>query len=97
MDAALRSSNPRIYAAGDVTGGYLFTHAAALESRTAVRNILFPGQAKLDERVMPWATFTEPEVARVGLSEAEARAQHGERVRVYTQPMRAVDRAVAEG
>ncbi len=97
VDAALRSSNPRIYAAGDVTGGYLFTHAAALESRTAVRNILFPGQAKLDERVMPWATFTEPEVARVGLSEAEARAQHGERVRVYTQPMRAVDRAVAEG
>lgn len=97
VDAALRSSNSRIYAAGDVIGGYNFTHAAALESRTAVRNILFPGRVKLDERVMPWATFTEPEVARVGLTEAEARAQHGERVRVYTQLMRAVDRAVAEG
>lgn len=97
VDAALRTSNPRVYAAGDVIGGHLFTHAAALEGQIAVRNILFPGRAKLNERAMPWATFTEPEVAHVGLTEAAARGQRGARVRVYTQPMREVDRAVADG
>ncbi len=97
IDRSLRTSNPRIYAAGDVTGGYRFTHAAALQARTAVRNALFPGRSALDERVMPWATFTEPEVAHVGLTEAEARKRHGERVRVYAQPFRSVDRAITDG
>jgi pyruvate/2-oxoglutarate dehydrogenase complex dihydrolipoamide dehydrogenase (E3) component len=97
VDSSLRTTNPRIYAAGDVTGGYRFTHAAALQARTAVRNALFPGRHALDERVMPWATFTEPEVAHVGLTEAEARRRHGERVRVYAQPFRSVDRAITDG
>lgn len=97
VDAYLRTSNPRIYAAGDVTaGGYRFTHAAALDARIAVRNALFPGKSKLDTRVMPWATFTEPEVAHVGLTEAEARRQHGAGVRVITQRYTGVDRAVTD-
>ena len=98
VDDHMRTSNPQVYAAGDVTGGYLFTHAAALQSRAAIRNMLFPGpaQARVDERVMPWATFTEPEVAQVGLTEAEARGKHGAEARVYSQPMREIDRAVTE-
>ncbi|MGH2516790.1 MAG: FAD-dependent oxidoreductase, partial [Ktedonobacterales bacterium] len=98
-DAYLRTSNSRIFAAGDVRGGYLFTHAAALQARTAVRNMLLPAiaRSKLDERVMPWATFTEPEIAHVGLTEAEARKEYGGDVRSYTQPLAGVDRAVTEG
>jgi pyruvate/2-oxoglutarate dehydrogenase complex dihydrolipoamide dehydrogenase (E3) component len=97
VDATLRTSNPRIYAAGDVIGGYRFTHAAALEARAAVRNALYPGCSKLDERVMPWTTFTEPAVAHVGLTEAQARERHGDAVHAYTQPFRAVDRAATDG
>lgn len=92
----LRTSNPRMYAAGDVIGGYRFTHAAAVEARTAVRNALFPGNKRLDTRVMPWATFTEPEVAHVGLTEAEAHRQYGNDVRVETQHFTGVDRAVTD-
>jgi pyruvate/2-oxoglutarate dehydrogenase complex dihydrolipoamide dehydrogenase (E3) component len=99
VDAYLRTSNPRILAAGDVTGGYRFTHAAARQAGVAVRNALLPGVArtKLDERVMPWATFTDPAVAHVGLTEAEARARHRDAVRVYTQTFDEVDRAVTDG
>lgn len=97
VDANMRTSNPRVYAAGDVTGGYLFTHAAARQARAAVRNMLFPSQSKVDERVTPWATFTEPEVARVGLTEEEARQRYGSGLQVYTQAMTSVDRAVTDG
>ena len=97
VDEYLRTSNGRVYAAGDVTGGYRFTHAAALDARVAVRNALFPGKSKLDTRVMPWATFTEPEVAHVGLTEVEARSQYGANVHVGTQPFTGVDRAVTDG
>jgi pyruvate/2-oxoglutarate dehydrogenase complex dihydrolipoamide dehydrogenase (E3) component len=98
VDRYLRTSNSRIYAAGDVTGGYRFTHAAALQARTAVRNALFPGGTALDERAMPWTTFTEPEVAHVGLSEAQARQRYGDGVlRIFVQSMREVDRAVTDG
>lgn len=97
VDANMRTNNPRVYAAGDVTGGYLFTHAAARQARAAIRNMLFPSQSKVDERVTPWATFTEPEVAHVGLTEAEARRQFGAEAQVYTQAMTGVDRAVTEG
>ena len=96
VDEYLRTSNPRVYAAGDVIGGYRFTHAAALHARTAVRNALFPGRRTLETRVMPWATFTEPEVAHVGLTEAEARRRYGAHVRVDLQPFTGVDRAVTD-
>jgi len=96
VDEYLRTSNPRVCAAGDVTGGYLFTHAAALDARVAIRNALFPGKSKRDTRVMPWATFTEPEVAHVGLTEADARRQYGASVNVTTQHYAGVDRAVTD-
>ncbi|MEO7000918.1 MAG: FAD-dependent oxidoreductase [Ktedonobacterales bacterium] len=96
VDEYYRTSNARIFAAGDVIGGYLFTHAAALQARVAARNALVPVRAKRDERIMPWATFTEPEVAHVGLTEAEARAAHGNDVVVVSQPFSGVDRAITD-
>src|SRR5262249_39410971 len=78
VNTRLRTSNSRVYAAGDVIGGgSLFTHAAAKQARVAVQNILLPIRPISDERIMPWATFTEPEVAHVGLTEAAAREQRG--------------------
>jgi pyruvate/2-oxoglutarate dehydrogenase complex dihydrolipoamide dehydrogenase (E3) component len=97
VDRYLRTSNRQVYAAGDVIGGHRFTHAAALQARTAVRNALFPGRTALDERVMPWATFTEPEVAHVGLTEVQAREQYGTRVQTFTQSFRTLDRAITDG
>jgi pyruvate/2-oxoglutarate dehydrogenase complex dihydrolipoamide dehydrogenase (E3) component len=96
-DATLRTTNRRVYAAGDVRGAPFFTHAAARQARLAVRNAVLPVRARLDERALPWATFTDPEVARVGLSEMEARARYGERVRVYMVSLAEMDRAEAEG
>ncbi|MBF6589074.1 MAG: FAD-dependent oxidoreductase [Ktedonobacterales bacterium] len=98
VDAHLRTTNGRAYAAGDVIGGYLFTHAASREALVAVRNALLPSFTRqaLDQRVMPWATFTEPEVAHVGLTEAEARQRYGSSVEVFTQPFKEVDRAVTD-
>jgi len=96
VDKGLRTSNPRVYAGGDVIGSYRFTHAAALHARVAVRNALFLGASAVDQRVMPWATFTDPEIARVGLSEEEARRRHGSSVRTFTQPFTEVDRAVTD-
>ena len=96
VDEYYRTSNSHIYAAGDVIGGYLFTHAAALQARVAARNALVPVRAKRDERIMPWATFTEPEVAHVGLTEAEAHTAHGDDVVVVSQQFSGVDRAITD-
>jgi len=96
VDARLRTSRPHIYAAGDVAGGYQFTHVADDHARTIVRNILVPWpKTKVDQSVLPWCTFTSPEVARVGLSEGEARRK-GTAYDVWVQPMSEVDRAVLE-
>ncbi|MGH9945356.1 MAG: FAD-dependent oxidoreductase, partial [Pyrinomonadaceae bacterium] len=98
-DAYLRTTQPHIYAAGDVTGHFPFTHMAAYEAAVVVRNALFfwPLTQKADFRVVPWTTFTDPEVARVGLTEREAREQHGERnVTVYRAEFADNDRAQTE-
>jgi pyruvate/2-oxoglutarate dehydrogenase complex dihydrolipoamide dehydrogenase (E3) component len=96
VDSCLRTSKRHIYAAGDVAGGYQFTHVADAHARTVVRNILVPWpKAKVDQAVLPWCTFTSPEVARVGLSEAEA-ARKGIPYDAWVQPMSEVDRAVLE-
>jgi pyruvate/2-oxoglutarate dehydrogenase complex dihydrolipoamide dehydrogenase (E3) component len=96
VDAHLQTSQAHIFAAGDVTGGPQFTHVADHHARTVVRNILFPWRkAKVDTSALPWCTFTSPEVARVGLSEEEARKK-GVPHDVWLQPMREVDRAVLE-
>lgn len=98
-DKYLRTSNPRIYAAGDVTGHFPFTHMAAYEASVVVRNALFfwPLTQKVDFRVVPWTTFTDPEAARVGLTEEEARAAYGDaEIKVYRAAFADNDRAQAE-
>jgi pyruvate/2-oxoglutarate dehydrogenase complex dihydrolipoamide dehydrogenase (E3) component len=96
VDEHLRTTAPNIYAAGDITGKYLFTHVAEYQGRTALRNALFPVKTKADHRVVPWTTFTDPEVARVGLTENQAREKH-DYIRVFRHPFGSVDRAVVDG
>jgi pyruvate/2-oxoglutarate dehydrogenase complex dihydrolipoamide dehydrogenase (E3) component len=98
-DAYLRTTAAHIYAAGDVTGHFRFTHTAAYEAALVVRNALFfwPVTKRADFRIVPWAIFTDPEIARVGLTEHEARARYGsERVRVYRSTFADNDRAQTE-
>jgi len=71
-----QTSVPHIYACGDVAGPYQFTHFADYQARLILRNALFPGKTKADYRVVPWCTYTDPELARVGLSETEAQQQN---------------------
>ena len=97
-NAYLQTSQPHIYAAGDVVGPYQFTHMADYHARIVVRNILMPLQVlrqRVDYSVVPWCTFVDPEVARVGLSEAEAKKK-GIDHDVVTQELAHVDRAVVE-
>jgi pyruvate/2-oxoglutarate dehydrogenase complex dihydrolipoamide dehydrogenase (E3) component len=96
VDDRLRTSNPRVYAAGDVCSPYKFTHAADAMARVVLQNALFHGRRRASALVIPWCTYTDPEVARVGLSEEEAR-QRGVGVRVFRQEMAGVDRAVLDG
>ena len=96
VDEYLRTTAENVYAAGDVTGKYLFTHVAEYQGRIALRNALFPVKTKADYRVVPWTTFTDPEVARVGLTEQQASEEHGN-VKVYRQEFTGVDRALADG
>ena len=92
----LQTSIKNIYAAGDVIGHYLFTHIAASQAMQIVRNIFFPGSSAIDYSVVPWTTFCDPEVARCGLTEGEAREKHGA-VDVFRVDLHDVDRAIAEG
>ena len=96
VDAKLRTSRRHIFAAGDVTGGFLFTHVADHEARTVVQNALFPVRANIDYGVIPWCTYTEPELAHVGLTEAEARERHGSAVSAHVYDIGNLDRAIAE-
>src|SRR5919204_53374 len=91
IDGRCRTSMAHVYAAGDVTGGYQFTHVAAHEGRIAGANAAGK-RARLNERVVPWVTYTDPEVAHVGLTEAQARKRH-KPVEVQAFAMRRVDRA----
>ncbi len=96
-DARLRSSNPRIYAAGDVAGGYQFTHLAAYHAGIVLRNALFRLPAKAAPKAMPWVTYTAPELAQVGLTEAQAQAARASNLRVLRTNFADNDRARAEG
>ncbi|MGL5083052.1 MAG: dihydrolipoyl dehydrogenase family protein [Microcoleaceae cyanobacterium] len=96
VNAKLQTTNPRIYACGDVIGGYQFTHVAGYEAVVVLTNALFFPVSKANYRVIPWATFTDPELARVGLTEAQARERYGEDIYVLKQPFAGVDRAQAE-
>src|SRR5207247_3998478 len=96
VNARLETTARGIWAAGDVTGGLLFTHVADYMAKIVVRNALTPFPAKADYRVVPWVTFTDPEVARVGLTAAEAEAR-GERVATFRSSFSELDRAIVDG
>jgi pyruvate/2-oxoglutarate dehydrogenase complex dihydrolipoamide dehydrogenase (E3) component len=97
VDARLRTTNPKVYAAGDVAGGYQFTHLAGYHAGIIIRNILFRVPAKANPAAMPWVTYTDPELAHVGLTEAEARKVHGDKVTIARAEFKGNDRAIAEG
>ena len=95
VDDRLRTSNRRIYAAGDVCSRFKFTHAADATARIAIQNALFFGRRRASALVIPWCTYTDPEVAHVGLYEADARDK-GHKVATITIPFAEVDRAVVD-
>jgi len=92
----LRTTNPRIFAAGDVCMNWKFTHAADFAARIVIQNTLFFGRKKLSALTMPWCTYTEPEIAHVGLYEHEAQ-ERGVTINTYTQLFEKVDRAITDG
>lgn len=94
VDDTLRTSNSRVWAAGDVTGGLQFTHVAEYMAKTALRNALVPGWSKAEYGTVPWVTYTDPEVAHVGLSQDEAEARGGT---TYTYELDDLDRAIVDG
>jgi len=96
VDDFLRTTNRRVYAAGDICGRAQFTHAADAMSRIALRNALFFGRARLSELVIPRTTYTDPEIAHVGLTPAEAAAAMLP-IDTYRCELAEVDRAVLEG
>ncbi|MDZ4825516.1 MAG: FAD-dependent oxidoreductase [Actinomycetota bacterium] len=97
VDASMRTSVPSVYAAGDVAGRYLFTHSAATEGVRAVRNMFFPGRQR-KEPTIPWATFTDPELAHAGFTVAEASQKFGaQKVRELRWELAHNDRARADG
>jgi pyruvate/2-oxoglutarate dehydrogenase complex dihydrolipoamide dehydrogenase (E3) component len=92
----LQTTNTDIYAAGDICSPYQFTHAADFMARMVIRNALFFGRASTDALVIPWCTYTEPEVAHVGLYEKQAQEQ-GIEIDTFTRALSEVDRAILDG
>jgi len=95
-DDFLRTSNRRVYAAGDVTLAHAFTHTADASARIAVRNALLRGRERVSALTIPWCTYTDPEIAHVGLYVREAR-ERDIPVSTFTIPMHDVDRAITDG
>ncbi|MCF6444245.1 NAD(P)/FAD-dependent oxidoreductase [Nereida sp. MMG025] len=97
VDASLRSTNKKVYAVGDAAGGLQFTHVAGYHAGILVRSLVLglPAKAKTDH--IPWATYTDPELAQVGLTEAQAQEKHGDQLTVVRFPYHENDRAIAEG
>ncbi|MDX2144908.1 MAG: FAD-dependent oxidoreductase [Rhodospirillaceae bacterium] len=96
VDARLRTTNKKIFAIGDCCGGPQFTHVAGYHAGIVVRQALFRLPARADHDGIPWVTYTSPELAQAGLTEVEARARHGEHIRVLTSSFADNDRARAE-
>ncbi len=96
VDDRLQTTNPRIYAAGDICSPYKFTHMADALARVVIQNTLFVGRAKASALTVPWCTYTDPEIAHVGLYAHEAEKQ-GIAIQTFHQEMGQVDRAVLEG
>lgn len=96
VDERLRTSNRTVFAIGDVAGSYQFTHAANYHAGIVIKNALFRFPAKVNYDALPWVTFTDPELAQVGLTEAQARAVYGDAIRVLRWSFHENDRAQAE-
>ncbi len=96
VDDRLRTSNKRVFAVGDVASKYKFTHTADALARIAIQNALFFGRAKASDLVIPWCTYTSPEIAHVGLYEGDA-VEQGYEVESLTLQLADVDRAVLDG
>ncbi|HJU06793.1 MAG TPA: mercuric reductase [Nitrospiraceae bacterium] len=101
VNARLQTTNPRIYAAGDICFPFKFTHTADAMAQIVIQNALFPhpfglGYASTESLIIPWCTYTEPEIAHVGLYEADAKAK-GLEVETFTYKLDEVDRAILDG
>jgi pyruvate/2-oxoglutarate dehydrogenase complex dihydrolipoamide dehydrogenase (E3) component len=96
VDSGLRTTNRKVYAIGDVAGGLQFTHVAGYQAGLVVRSALFRLPVKNRTDHIPWATYTDPEIAQVGLTEAEARKKHGDALEVFRAQYGENDRARAE-
>lgn len=92
----LQTTNPRIYACGDICSPFQFTHAADFMARIVIQNALFKGRKKFSDLVIPWATYTSPEIAHVGLYEKDAK-EKGIEIDTFTQELSGVDRAILDG
>jgi len=92
----LQTTNPRIYAAGDICSPHKFTHAADFQARIVIQNALFFGRAKASALTIPWCTYTDPEIAHVGLYERDGAAR-GIQIRTFVQELNDVDRAILDG
>lgn len=97
VDRGLRTSNRKIYAIGDVTGGLQFTHVAGYQAGLVIRSILFRLPVAMNEDVVPWVTYTSPELGHVGLTEENARARFGAKAKILTADYSGNDRAQADG
>ncbi|MCP4329888.1 MAG: FAD-dependent oxidoreductase [Alphaproteobacteria bacterium] len=95
VDDRLRTTNKKIFAIGDVAGGPQFTHAAGYHAGIVIRNALFRLPAKVNYRALPWVTYTDPELAHVGMTEIQAKEKHGA-IRILRWPYAENDRAQAE-
>ncbi len=96
VDDTLRTANKRIFAAGDICSSYQFTHTADFMARIVLQNALFFGRKKASALTIPWATYTSPEIAHVGLYKKEAK-ERGIEITTFTQPFSEVDRAILDG
>lgn len=96
VDDRLQTTNPRVYSAGDICSAYKFTHTADAQARILIANALFKGRQKVSRLVVPWCTYTDPEIAHVGMYEQDARAK-GIAVTTLTVPLAEVDRAILDG
>lgn len=95
VNSHMRTTAGNIWAAGDCTGGLRFSHIAEIEAKSAVRNALFPLNSRVDYQGSPWATFTDPELAHLGLTEEECK-ELGYRYRIYSQDFAGDDRAITD-
>ena len=96
VDSSLRTTNRKVYAIGDVAGGLQFTHVAGYHAGVIIRSMLFALPSKAKTSHIPWVTYTDPELAQVGLTEAQARKEHGSRLEVVRFDYAHNDRAIAE-